>query len=263
MNVHASTNQPRTQHSGQLLTAPAGSPDGATVQRGNQRLVAHLRARLGAWPPVGGFQIAVWPGRDEPGWDGRTSPGQGIESPDGTLLSLSPSLVADVRSLDQERVAAALRTSDSAVAVPTALGRPDLRLGWAVFRWSQHPARLPEIGEWVDPADPRVPAWLRPFNGGVLIAWDAEGRYAAGVGIKRHDSYGHELAAATEPAHRGRGLARMLVAQAARHVLDQGAVPLYLHEINNLASARVADAAGFPDLGWRIVSLFPAHVFIP
>lgn len=233
-----------------------------TAQRGNPRLAAHLRTRLGAWPPVDGFQIVAWPGRDEPGWDGQTSPGHGIESPEGTVLSLSPTLIADVRSLDQERVAAALRSPDAAVAVPTALGRPDLRLGRAVFRWSDHVARLPEIGEWIDPGDPRVPTWLRPFNGGVLIAWDAGERYAAGVGIKRHDRYGQELATATEPAHRGRGLARMLVAQAARRVLDQGAVPLYLHEIANLASARVADTAGFPDLGWRVVSLFPAQVFV-
>lgn len=262
MNIHASTNQWSTQRPGQPFSALEEDPDGMTARRGNPRLMAHLRTRLGAWPPVGGFQIVAWPGHDEPGWDGGTLPGQGIESPEGTVLSLSPTLVGDVRSLDQERVAAALRSPDAAVAVPAALGRPDLRLGRAVFRWADHAARLPEIGEWADPGDPRVPTWLRPFNGGVLIAWNAGGCYAAGVGIKRHDRYGQELAAATEPAHRGRGLARMLVAQAARRVLDQGAVPLYLHESTNLASAQVADAAGFPDLGWRVVSLFPAQIFV-
>ena len=46
----------------------------------------------------------------------------------------------------------------------------------------------------------------------------------------------------------GRG---RLVAQAARRVLDEGAVPTYQHDPANIASARVADAAGFPDRGWR------------
>ena len=80
---------------------------------------------------------------------------------------------------------------------------------------------------------------------------------AAGVGIKRHTPHGHELAVGTEPAHRGRGLARALVAQAARRVLAEGAVPLYLHEFANSASAQVAAAAGFPDRGWRVVGLLP------
>ena len=74
--------------------------------------------------------------------------------------------------------------------------------------------------------------------------------YLAGVGIKRHDQYGHELSVGTEPEARGRGLARRLVAQAARRVLDEGAVPTYQHAFDNVASARVAQAAGFPDRGW-------------
>ena len=56
-------------------------------------------------------------------------------------------------------------------------------------------------------------------------------------------------------AARGRGLARRLVAQAARYVVDNGRVATYLHDPANTASARVADAAGFPDKGWSIVGL--------
>jgi hypothetical protein len=33
-------------------------------------------------------------------------------------------------------------------------------------------------------------------------------------------------------------------------VLDEGALPTYLHSPANLASAAVAEAAGFPDRGW-------------
>jgi predicted GNAT family acetyltransferase len=86
----------------------------------------------------------------------------------------------------------------------------------------------------------------------VLIARDPEsGAYLAGVGLKHHDRYGQEIAVGTEPAARGQGLARRLVAQAARRVLDEGAVATYQHDPANIASSRVADAAGFPDRGWR------------
>jgi len=46
------------------------------------------------------------------------------------------------------------------------------------------------------------------------------------------------------------------VAQAARRVIADGAVPTYLHAFDNTASARVADAAGFPDRGWQVLELF-------
>ena len=38
--------------------------------------------------------------------------------------------------------------------------------------------------------------------------------------------------------------------------LADGAVPTYLHAFDNEASARVADAAGFPDRGWHVFELF-------
>ncbi|MFD0747996.1 GNAT family N-acetyltransferase [Phytohabitans flavus] len=90
----------------------------------------------------------------------------------------------------------------------------------------------------------------------MLIARDPDtGEYLAGVGIKRHDAHGNELSVGTEAAARGRGLARRLVAQAARRVLDEGAVPTYLHALDNNASAKVAEAAGFPDRGWSVYGI--------
>ena len=129
-------------------------------------------------------------------------------------------------------------------------------MGTLVFRWSVDPAELEPLGEWVDPHDGRIPDWLRPFDGDVLVHWDEQGRYGAGVGRKRHDHAGQELAVGTDPAMRGRGLARRLVATAAERVIDEGAVPTYLHTLDNVASARVADSAGFPDVGWRLLSLW-------
>lgn len=220
-----------------------------------------LRSWLGSWPPRRALDVRTWSGRDRPGWDGTTVPGLGVESPAGTVLSLSPRLRVDAGALDPERMLAVWRSPSAATAIPALLGHPELTLGRATFRWSDRPATvatLAEIGEWVASDDPRLPAWLRAFNGDVLVAWDDAGRYAAGVGRKRHNPYGHELAVGTDPAHRGRGLASTLVAQAARRVLADGVVPIYLHGGANIGSARVADRAGFPDRGWRVLSLRPA-----
>jgi GNAT superfamily N-acetyltransferase len=134
-------------------------------------------------------------------------------------------------------------------SLPALLNRPEARLQG--FRWSENPVPLPtpRLGL---ATDPRLPDWLRPFGHEVLVTWDPNtGEYVAGVGIKHHDRYGQEIAVGTEPAARGKGLARRLVAQAARRILDEGAVPTYQHDPSNHASAAVAAAAGFPDLGWR------------
>ncbi len=237
--------------------APAAIVGGVTGTRIDPRLAAHLRAWLGAWPPRGDIDLVVWPGRDRPAWNNGTWPVLGVESPDGTVLSLAPSTYPSpvAVNIDPARVAAALTGSRPDLDVPAALARPGLRFGRAVLRWAEQPVDLPEIGEWLEPDDARLPAWLRVFNGGALVAWDMEGHVAAGVGIKRHNPFGHELAVATEPAQRGRGLARLLVAQAAKRVMASGAIPLYLHAPENLASARVADSTGFPDRGWHLVEL--------
>ena len=110
--------------------------------------------------------------------------------------------------------------------------------------------------------DPRVPAWLHPFGGEVLIALipadqldqraATRNTSAAGVGIKRHDRFGWVVAVGTEDRFAGQGLGRRLVAQAARRVITDGAVATYLHDPRNLASAKVAEAAGFPDRGWKV-----------
>jgi GNAT superfamily N-acetyltransferase len=187
--------------------------------------------------------------RTRPGWDGRIYPVAGVATPEGTVLSVPPPLVEDVRSAgdDLDAVGAAL---------PALVGRPDARFGRGVFRWCHEllDGTDPDAA-WLRPDDERVPPWLRMFNGDVLVHLDAVGRYGAGAGRKRHDDSGHELSVATEEHLRGRGLARRLVAQAARRVAEEGAVATYLHAASNTASARVAEAAGFPDTGWSILGL--------
>lgn len=218
------------------------------------RLVEHLRGWLGGWPPVGRVTVIGSRARDRPGWDGLLAPLVGVGSGSGTVLSVPPWAVERVRALDLVLPAGG-QDDDAVAALAEVLGRPGAVLGRGVFRWSTRPAALPDAGVWVARDAPRVPAWLWPFNGDVLVALAGDA-WQAGVGLKRHDDAGRELAVVTHPEARGRGLARALVAQAARRVVAEGAVPTYLHEPDNVGSARVADAAGFPDRGWSVYGLF-------
>jgi GNAT superfamily N-acetyltransferase len=230
---------------------PNSEADSADVRR---RLDDHLASWLGQWPPTGDPVVTTAAGRVEPGWDGRVQSVIGVSSPAGVVLSVPPHIVQDARNL------AAKGGFDALVAgLGELIGRPDAQLHAGVFRWTDSPAPpevLPDAGIWMPSDDPRVPAWLHPFGGEVLVAL-IDGGYAAGVGIKRHDRFGHELAVGTEERFTGRGLGRRLVAQAARRVIAEGMVPTYLHDPRNTASAKVADAAGFPDLGWKILGLWP------
>lgn len=222
------------------------------------RLGLHLRDWLGRWPPTEPVDVVGSVRRERPGWDGRVVPVLGVGAPDGTILSIPPSCLDLVRG----RARRLGRSTPSRLKVlmrqlPLLLGKPGQRVYSGVFRWCERPADLPDAGVWVDASARAVPEWLRPFGHEVLIAWDPDtGEYLAGVGLKHHDRYGREIAVGTEPAARGRGLARRLVAQAARRVLDEGAVPTYQHDPTNIASARVADTSGFPDRGWRSMAMF-------
>lgn len=185
-----------------------------------------LSAWLGAWPPVGERDIVTSRRRDEPGWDGRVRPVQGVSDGERWVVSVSPTV--------------------SWEGIPLFEG---------TFRWTDAPTALEPAGQWVPWDDPAVPDWLHPFGGDVLVVLDDDGRYLAGVGLKRHVPEGWELSVGTEPEARGQGLARRLVATAARYCLDHGAVPIYLHADDNVASAKAAVAAGFPDDGWRVLSV--------
>jgi GNAT superfamily N-acetyltransferase len=211
-------------------------------------------ARLGRGGPP---EVVVVGSLDRlaPGWDGDVHGVTGIADAEGSaIVSVPPDhaawgqqFVADGGSLDELRA-----------ALPERMGVPTYVVYRGICRWAVDvpPASvLPDAGEWLPAADPRVPEWLKPFGGDVLVVLDDD-VYVAGVGLKHHDEHGEEISVGTEEAARGRGLARRLVAQAARSLLARGIVPTYLHDPANIASAKVADAAGFPDRGWTVLGLF-------
>lgn len=213
-------------------------------------LVRHLELWVGGWPPARPVRVVANPRRALPAWDGAVAPVAGVVTDTGdAVLGLAPDDADTVVREPLDDLDALL------AALPRLIGREGVA-GRGVFRWSTDPAPLPDAGIWVPVDDPRVPQWLHPFGGEVLLALDGD-TYLAGVGVKRHDGFGRELSVGAEPHARGRGLARRLVAQAARRVLAEGAVPTYLHDPDNVASARAATAAGFPDLGWQVLGFFP------
>jgi GNAT superfamily N-acetyltransferase len=193
--------------------------------------------------------------REAPGWDGAVHAVVGIADAMGSaVVSVPPAHAAWAQAV----VAAGGTLDLLRAALPAQLGLPTHLVYRGVCRWAvdvPSAEALPDAGEWLPAADPRVPAWLTPFGGDVLVVLDGD-LYVAGVGLKRHDEHGQEISVGTEEAARGRGLARRLVAQAARSLLARGIVPTYLHDRANVASGRVADAAGFPDLGWTVLGLF-------
>lgn len=220
----------------------------------------HLEAWLGRWPASAPVDVVGARQRIEPGWDGRTFAMLGVRSLTSAVVSVPPDRAEVVRKhADHVLAGTDHGWVELLAAIPALLDRPEARVYSGIYRWCEQPAELPDAGEWIDARDPSVPEWLRPFGHEVLVARDPEdGSYLAGVGIKHHDAHGREIAVGTEPRAQGRGLARRLVAQAARRIRDEGAVATYQHDPANTASARVAEASGFPDRGWRSLGMFSA-----
>ena len=61
----------------------------------------------------------------------------------------------------------------------------------------------------------------------------------------------------TEEAARGRGSPAASSRPRRAVILAEGSVPTYLHAPDNTASARVAEAVGFADRGWKVYGLWP------
>jgi GNAT superfamily N-acetyltransferase len=219
----------------------------------SDRLTEHLRSWVGEWPPLSpGINVIGDPARLLPMWDGVVRPLQGVGDGVGTVIAVPPAAVDEV----SEVLAGSAADRGVGNRLGEILGIGPAAFGAGVFRTTESVATdIPDVGEWFPRQVDDLPEWLAPFNGPRLVVRE-DGRTIAGVGIKIHDDRGYELAVVTEEAARGRGLARGLVATGARWVLDQGAVPTYLHEPRNTASARVAEAVGFADRGWTVHGLW-------
>ena len=204
-------------------------------------LVAHLQRELGVWPPPADFTVTTTEARRQLSWDGRERPFMGVWTPEGTVVSVRDDL---------------WEKADGATSLDDLARRLDGRVAKGIMRWTADPMPLEPLGDWIGFDDPVIPEWLHPFGGEVLVVIE-DGRYIAGVGLKRHDDDVWEISVGTEEAARGRGLARRLVTTAAQAIIDAGRIPTYLHDPANHASAKVAEASGFHERGWRILFFVP------
>ncbi len=220
----------------------------------DERLALHLHTWVGEWPPPSeGVHVVGDPARLEPTWDGAIRPLQGVGDGAGTVIAVPPDAVSAVT----EAIGDDLERPGLGDELGRILGVGPAAFGVGVFRTTDRvDPGLGDVGEWFEHQTDDLPEWLGPFNGPRLVVFE-DGRPIAGVGIKVHDRYGQELSVVTDEAARGRGLARRLVATAARRILAEGAVPTYLHAPDNIASARVAEAVGFVDRGWTVHGLWP------
>lgn len=215
-----------------------------------KRLERHLANWLGAWPADGKITVATSTYREVPGWDGQVRPFIGFSSPTSTVISVARQYYEPICNLVEKGGLEDLERQIAEVA-----GGKGASLRRGVFRFHQQLVAHESRGEWFSQDDPAVPGWLRPFNAKVLMAFDQEHRYAAGLGCKRHDDLVYELAITTEPTHRKLGYARELVAQASEFVYLAGGVATYMHRRDNVGSAAVAQSSGFPDRGWETIML--------
>lgn len=220
-----------------------------------RRLELHLRSWVGAWPPPEpGVHVVGDPARLEPTWDGAVRPLQGVSNTAGTVIAVPPKSVRAV----EEAIADGLDRDGLGDDLGEILGVGPAAFGAGVFRTtSSINQEVDDLGVWFDEQTADLPEWLAPFNGRRLVAFDNDGSVLGSVGVKVHDEYGQEISVVTEEAARGAGVARRLVATAARRILADGSAPTYLHAPDNTASARVADAVGFFDEGWLVHGLWP------
>jgi GNAT superfamily N-acetyltransferase len=101
----------------------------------------------------------------------------------------------------------------------------------------------------VDATDPRLPSWvIGHFTGEAWIVL-GEGEVLSTAVLKRYDDRLREISVGTSETARGRGLAKAVVAAAARAVLAEGRAVLYNHDPDNHASARVAESVGLYEFG--------------
>jgi RimJ/RimL family protein N-acetyltransferase len=102
----------------------------------------------------------------------------------------------------------------------------------------------------LDASDPRLPDWvIGHFTGEAWVVLDGEGEVLSTAVLKRYDDRLREISVGTSERARGRGLARSVVAAAARHVLSEGRAVLYNHAPDNFASAKVAESVGLHEFG--------------
>jgi RimJ/RimL family protein N-acetyltransferase len=209
---------------------------------------------LGTPPPLarrGGVHVLSDPRRGLPAWHGFVMPIVGLSFAPGAVLAARPDLVerlsAELGSdlyqpyLDGpafRRLWRALqRTTPNAFTLAGDIRAADQ----ATFAPSPDSDRAEHLAD-----DDRAALHLRTrFDGAIFAVRGPRGRLISWAALKLKSDQVWELAVATEADYRGRGYARDVVSAATRYTLEQGRLPIYIHDRDNSSSAFVARAVGF------------------
>jgi GNAT superfamily N-acetyltransferase len=208
-----------------------------------------------ACPPslarAGGVHLLAARERGLPGWHGYTLPIIGLSFSTGAVVACRPDLV--------ERLSAAMGSDRRLANLDGAAARRLLRavrrllpnaftLGGdlrAADAASFLPSPTISRAELIAREDPTALHLRTRFDGDVFGVRGPRTRVISWAALKLKSERVWEIAVATEADYRGRGFARDVVSAAARHALDQGKIPIYVHDRDNSTSAFVARAVGF------------------
>lgn len=219
------------------------------------RTLDHYAEAVLACPPAlarrGGVHLLSEPRRGLPVWHGYTMPIVGLSYSQGAVIACRPDLVDS------------LRAELGSDAHQTYLDGPAFRRLWrAVARCSPHaftlagdlravsastfvPTPSMDRAELIGEDDNAALHLRTRFDGAIFGVRGPHGRLVSWAALKLKSDEVWELAVATEADYRGRGFARDVVAASAKHTLDQGRLPIYIHDRDNGTSAYVARAVGF------------------
>jgi GNAT superfamily N-acetyltransferase len=107
------------------------------------------------------------------------------------------------------------------------------------------PSPMIQRAELIARDDPSALHLRTRFDGEVFGVRGPRNRVISWAALKLKSKAVWEIAVATEADYRGRGFARDVVSAAARYTLEQGKIPIYVHDRDNSTSAFVARAVGF------------------
>lgn len=199
----------------------------------------------------GGVHVLSQAARGLPAWHGFTMPIVGLSFAQGAVIACRPDLVerlrgelgSDIRQRYLDGPAfrrlwrAVARCCENAFTLAG-----DLRA--ASSSTFVAPATL-DRAELIEQDDSAALHLRTRFDGAIFGVRGPRGRLVSWAAIKLKSDSVWELAVATESDYRGRGYARDVVAAAAQYTLDQGRLPIYIHDRDNSTSAFVARAIGF------------------
>ncbi len=198
-----------------------------------------------------GIHLVATERRARPGWGGYIAPVLAIATSRGGLVSSRDDLFPAVsretanfspgRPLGEREFARLRSVSQRAVPYAYCLSGDVLFADQARFR--PHPVTAERLLR----DDRRGNDLRKRFDGEVFIVSGSRDDIAAWAAIKLKSDDVWEIAVVTEPQYRGRGFAKRVVSSATEYILNQGRVPLYVHDRANLASARVCRSLGYTE----------------